>query len=223
MLFDWLVIGQVLATNPAHAVRGPKHVVRRGKTPVLTEDQARRLLDSIDTSTLVGLRDRALIAVMTYVFARIGAVVGMRVEDYYPEGKRWWVRLHEKGGKRHEMPAHHKLEAFLDEYVKAAGIAEDGRSPLFRSTAGRTGLLTASPMNRIDAYRIVRRRTAEAGLKGKLGCHVFRATGITAYLEAGGSLENAQAMAAHESPRTTKLYDRTGDQVTLDEVERIRI
>jgi integrase/recombinase XerD len=223
MLFDWLVIGQVLATNPAHAVRGPKHVVRRGKTPVLTEDQARHLIESIDTSTLIGLRDRALIAVMTYAFARIGAVVGMRVEDYYPEGKRWWVRLHEKGGKRHEMPAHHKLEAYLDEYVKAAGIAEDGRSPLFRSAAGRTGLLTESPMNRIDAYRMIRRRTVEAGLKGKFGCHVFRATGITAYLEAGGTLENAQAMAAHESPRTTKLYDRTGDQITLDEVERIRI
>jgi site-specific recombinase XerD len=112
MLFDWLVIGQVLAVNPAHAVRGPKHVVKRGKTPVLTEEEARRLLDSIDTSTLVGLRDRALIGVMTYAFARIGAVVAMKVEDYYPAGKRWWVRLHEKGGKRHEMPAHHKLEAF---------------------------------------------------------------------------------------------------------------
>src|SRR5271155_690951 len=158
MLFDWLVVGQVLAVNHAHAVRGPKHVVRRGKTPVLTEEEARRLLESIDTSTLVGLRDRALIGAMTYTFARIGAVVGMRVEDYYPAGKRWWLRLHEKGGKRHDMPVHHKLEQFLDEY-----------------------------------------------------------------LEAGGSLENAQAMAAHESPRTTKLYDRTDDAITLDEVERIAI
>ena len=223
MLFDWLIIGQVLAVNPAHAVRGPKHVVRRGKTPVLTEEQARHLLDSIDLTTLVGLRDRALIGVMIYSFARIGAVVTMRVEDYYPAGKRWWLRLHEKGGKRHEMPTHHKLEQFLDEYLAAAGIREDGKTPLFRSAAGRTGMLTDRPMHRVDAYQMVRRRTAEAGLKGKLGCHVFRATGITAYLEAGGSLENAQAMAAHESPRTTKLYDRTGDEITLDEVERITI
>jgi site-specific recombinase XerD len=96
MLFDWLIIGQILAVNPAHAVRGPKHVVRRGKTPVLSEDQARRLLETIDESTLVGLRDRALIGVMIYSFARIGAVVGMRVEDYYPGGKRWWLRLHER-------------------------------------------------------------------------------------------------------------------------------
>ena len=222
-LFDWLVVGHILAINPAHAVRGPKYVIKRGKTPVLTEDQARRLIESIDTSTLVGLRDRALIGVMTYAFARIGAVVGMRVEDYFPNGKRWWVRLHEKGGKRHEMPAHHKLEAFLDEYLAAAGIRDDGKGPLFRSARGRTGKLTGEAMHRIDAYRMIRRRAAEAGFKQKLGCHVFRATGITAYLEAGGTLENAQAMAAHESPRTTKLYDRTGDEITLDEVERIMI
>jgi len=223
MLFDWLVTGQVVAVNPAHAVHGPKHVVKRGKTTVLTAEQARELLDSIDTSTVVGLRDRALISVMTFAFARIGAVVAMRVEDYYPQGKRWWVRLHEKGGKRHEMPAHHTLEAYLDAYLEAAGIRDDAKGPLFRSAVGRTGELTAKPMNRVDAYRMIQRRAAELGMRIKVGCHTFRATGITAYLEAGGTLENAQAMAAHESPRTTKLYDRTGDEITLDEVERITI
>jgi site-specific recombinase XerD len=223
MLFDWLVTGQVVATNPAHSVRGPKHVVKTGKTTVLDADQARKLLDSIDTSTVVGLRDRALISVMTFAFARIGAVVGMRVEDYYPKGKRWWVRLHEKGGKRHEMPAHHNLEAYLDAYIEAAGIRDAAKAPLFRSAAGRTGTLTEKPMNRVDAWRMIQRRAADLGTRIKIGCHTFRATGITAYLEAGGTLENAQAMAAHESPRTTKLYDRTGDQITLDEVERISI
>jgi site-specific recombinase XerD len=223
MLFDWLVTGQVVATNPAHSVRGPKHVVKTGKTTVLDADQARKLLDSIDTTTLVGLRDRALISVMTFAFARIGAVVAMRVEDYYPKGKRWWVRLHEKGGKRHEMPAHHNLEAYLDAYIEAAGIRDEGKAPLFRSAAGRTGALTDRPMNRVDAWRMIQRRAADLGFKVRIGCHTFRATGITAYLDAGGTLENAQAMAAHESPRTTKLYDRTGDQITLDEVERIAI
>jgi site-specific recombinase XerD len=130
MLFDWLVTGQVVATNPAHSVRGPKHVVKTGKTTVLTGEQARELLDSIDTSTVVGLRDRALISVMTFAFARIGATVAMRVEDYYPKGKRWWVRLHEKGGKRHEMPAHHNLEAYLDAYIKAAGIGDETPAPV---------------------------------------------------------------------------------------------
>ena len=223
MLFDWLVTGQIVATNPAHSVRGPKHVVKTGKTTVLDADQARKLLDSIDTSTVVGLRDRALISVMTFAFARISAVVAMRVGDYYPNGKRWWVRLHEKGGKRHEMPAHHNLEAYLDAYIEAAGIRGADKAPLFRSAAGRTGTLTEKPMNRVDAWRMVQRRAADLGTRVKIGCHTLRATGITAYLEAGGTLENAQAMAAHESPRTTKLYDRTGDEITLDEIERISI
>jgi hypothetical protein len=117
----------------------------------------------------------------------------------YPAGKRWRLRLHEKGGKRHQMPVHHKLEQFLDEYLEASGIRGDGKTPLFRSAAGKTGRLTENPLHRVDAYQMIRRRTAEAGFKVNLGCHVFRATGITAYLEAGGTLENAQAMAAHES------------------------
>src|SRR5580704_9650103 len=160
---------------------------------------------------------------MTYAFARIGAVVAMRVEDYFANGKRWWVRLHEKGGKRHEMPAHHKLEAYLDEYLRAAGLGDEPKSPLFRSARGRTRELNREAMHRVDAWRMIQRRAAELGLKVKIGCHTFRATGITAYLEAGGTLENAQLMAAHESPRTTKLYDRTGDEITLDEVEKIAI
>src|SRR3954454_15198571 len=114
------------------------------------------------------------------------------------------------------MPAHHKLEAYLDEYLDVAGIRSQGRSPLFRSTIGKTGVLTGFPMHRIDVWRMIRRRVADAGMSVKIGCHTFRATGITAYLEAGGTLENAQAMAAHESPRTTKLYDRTADVITLD-------
>ena len=123
MCFDWLVVGQILPMNPASSVRGPTHVVKRGKTPVLTSKDARKLLDSIDTSTLIGLRDRALISVMIYSFARVSAVVGMRVEDYYQNGKRSWFRLHEKGGKFHEVPAHHNAEAYLDEYLHAAGLS----------------------------------------------------------------------------------------------------
>lgn len=223
MLFDWLAAGGILAANPAAPVRGPKHVVKRGRTPVLTADEARLLLDSIDVSTVVGLRDRALIALMTYTFARISASIAMRVEDYYPEGKRWWVRLHEKGGKEHAMPAHHNLEAWMDAYLHAAGLADQRKTPLFRTTRARTGLLTTDGMTRVDAWRMIRRRASDAGLDVAVCCHTFRATGITAYLDNGGTLEKAQMMAAHESPRTTKLYDRTNDAITLDEVERIAI
>jgi integrase/recombinase XerD len=121
------------------------------------------------------------------------------------------------------MPAHHTLEAYLDAYIQAAGIGNEGKSPLFRSAVGRTDTLTDKPIDRVAAWRMVQRRAADLGMRIKVGCHTFRATGITAYLEASGTLENAQAMAAHESPRTTKLYDRTGDEITLDEVERISI
>ena len=138
MLFDWLVTGQIVPANPATSVRGPTYAIKHGKTPVLSAEEARLLLSSMDTSHVVGLRDRALIGMMTYTFARVGAVLAMRVQDYYPAGKRWWVRLHEKGGKHHEMPAHHKLEQFLDEYVRAAGIGEEKKGWLFRTALGKT-------------------------------------------------------------------------------------
>ncbi len=222
MLVDWLVTGQVLPTNPAASVRGPKHVVKRGKTPVLKADQARALLDSMETDSIVGLRDRALIGLMCYTFARVSAAIGMKVEDYYQSGKRWWFRLHEKGGKRHEVPAHHNAEAYMDAYLGGAGIAEEKKSPLFR-TINQHRQLTQAAMTRVDVFRMIKRRASQAGLPASTCCHTFRATGITAYLENGGTIENAQAIAAHESPRTTKLYDRTGDEITLDEVERIGI
>ena len=222
MLFDWLVIGQVIPANPASSVRGPKHVVKRGKTPVLTPAEARQLLDSIDTHSIVGLRDRALIGVMVYSFARVGAVTAMRVTDYYSEGKRWWFRLHEKGGKRHEVPAHHNAEAYMGTYLEATGIAEEKRRPLFRSV-DRRRRLTTQPMARTDVLRMIKRRAKAVGLPPTISCHTFRATGITAFLDNGGTIENAQAIAAHESPRTTKLYDHTSDELTLDEIERIAI
>jgi site-specific recombinase XerD len=222
MLFDWLVIGQVIATNPASSVRGPKYVVKRGKTPVLKADQARALLDSIETGTVIGLRDRALIGLMVYTFARVSAAAGMRIEDYYQNGKRSWFRLHEKGGKRHEVPAHHNAEAYIDAYLAAASITDQKEDPLFRSVDKRRKL-TGNPMTRTDVLRMIKRRALGAALPASTCCHTFRATGITAYLENGGTIENAQAIAAHESPRTTKLYDRTSDEITLDEVERIAI
>ena len=223
MLLDYLVVGQVIPMNPASSVRGPKYRVEKGKTPVLSPEDARLLLDSIDTTSVVGLRDRAFIAVMAFSFARVSAVTGMKVEDYYPNGKRWWFRLTEKGGNFIERPAHHCAEAYLDAYIQAAGIAGANKTPLFRAAAGKTGRLRERPMSRVDAYRMVKRRVKAASLSSRLCNHTFRATGITAYLLNGGTLEKAQMMAGHRSARTTKLYDRRGDEVTLDEVEKIVI
>ena len=109
-------------------------------------------------------------------------------------------------------------------YIDAAGIAEDRKGWLFRTARGHNGtMLSANPMGQPDAWRMIRRRAAAAGIAGAIGCHTFRATGTTAYLSNGGALEHAQEMAAHESPRTTKLYDRTKERLTQDEVERIRL
>jgi site-specific recombinase XerD len=198
MLFDWLVVGQTLNVNPAHAVRGPKHVVKKGKTPVLAADEARILLNSIDTCSVIGLRDRALIALMAYTFARIGAAVGMRVEDYYIQGRRGWVRLYEKGGKQHEVPANHNLDEYLEAYIKGAGLGSDPKRFLFCTAIGKTDALTERPMSQSDAYRMVRRRARDAGILTKIGNHTFRATGITAFLKNGGKLEIAQQIAADE-------------------------
>ena len=219
MLFDWLVTGHVIAVNPAHAVHSPKHVVGKGKRPVLQAGEARTLLAAIDTGPLIGLRDRALIGTMVYTFARVDAVLAMRVKDYFIQGRRGWVRLHEKGGKEHEVPCHHALERFLDEYIAAAGIAGDADGLLFRSVGRRTG--HAQALWQQDVYRMVQRRAAAAGIATKIGNHTFRATGITAYLRNGGTLEHAQTIANHSSPRTTKLYDRRSDAISLDEVEII--
>jgi site-specific recombinase XerD len=223
MLFDWLITGQVLPTNPAAAVRGPKHVVKTGKTPVLEGEEWRKLLDSIPAVTLRDVRDRALIATLTYSFARINAALKMKVEDLRPRGAGWTVRLHEKGGKQHAMPCHHALAEALRAYIDAAGIAEDRKGWLFRTSRGHDGnILSDQKMGQSDAWRMIRRRAKAAGIDAPIGNHTFRATGITAYLANGGALEHAQEMAAHESPRTTKLYDRTKERLTQDEVERIR-
>ncbi len=222
MLYDWLIIGQVCAFNPAQAVRGPKHVVNKGLTPVLSDDEMVQLLSSIDTSHVVGLRDRALIGMMVYTFGRVGAVTEMNVRDYFPQGKRWHVRLHEKGGKEHEMPVHSVLEKYLDEYLHVAGIAEEKNTPLFPTTYRKTKRLTGNRIHQRNVLDMIQKRARQAGIATPITNHSFRATGITNYLRNGGTREKAQYMANHSSARTTQLYDRREDEVTVQEIEKVR-
>jgi site-specific recombinase XerD len=223
MMFDWLATGGVMPFNPASAVRGPRHVVKRGKTPVLASDEARQLIDHIDVGTPAGLRDRALIGLMIYTFARIGAATTMKVGDVYVQNRRLWVRLQEKGGKAVDLPCHHNLETYLHAYLDGTGITEDQDGPLFRTIGRGTGRLTRTVLPSANAYAMVQRRAKAAGIKTRIGNHTFRATGITAYLKNGGTLERAAAIANHASTRTTQLYDRRSDEVNLDEIERILI
>lgn len=238
MLFDWLVTGQVLRANPAHAVRGPRHVVLKGKTPILSAEETRALLDSIPIERvirtnadgnpltapgLLGLRDRAIIAAMVFTFARVGAMVAMTVEDYYAQGKRSWLRLHEKGGKQHEMPAHHYpggVHRRLHQRGRHRGRQQ--RPPLPHRARHRPNPHQESPAHRRrvsdDPPEDQADRHTHQGWLPQLPGHRHHC-----YLEGKGSLEKAQRMACHASPRTTKLYDRTGDQISLDEVEKIVI
>lgn len=222
MLFDYFVTGGILQVNPAASVKGPKHIVVKGKTPVLQPKDARHLLNSISTGTIGGLRDRALIALMLFTFARVGAAVAVDVDDVYQNGRRWWVRLKEKGGRQHEMPLNHNAEEALMAYFDAGYLHGQVGTPLFR-TLDRKRNLTENRLYRQDAWAMVKRCALRAGLGGQFSNHTMRATGITAYMMAGGTLEKAQQMAAHASSRTTNMYNRADDAVTLDEVERILI
>jgi integrase len=160
---------------------------------------------------------------MVYSFARIGAAIGMRVEDVYSQNRRLWVRLHEKGGKQHAMPCHHNLESYLHEYIDGAGLANDPKALLFQTYSRSTRQLAGNPLPQANAYAMIQRRARTAGITTKIGNHTFRATGVTAYLKNGGTLEKAAQMANHASTRTTQLYDRRAEEVTLDEVERILV
>lgn len=226
-LFTWLQQQGVLVENPAANVKGPKHRVKIGKTPVLNAEEMRQLLDSFDTSHIIGLRDRAIISLMTFTFARISAVVDMNIEDYLLKGSRHWVRLHEKGGKYLEVPLHHLADDYLHTYIDGAawqlGKSWEKGTPLFRAQQkGRLRLLGKHRLHRCDAWAMIKRRAADADITTDICNHTFRGTGITNYLENGGNRDTAQELAGHEDIRTTALYDRRSSKISLDEIERMR-
>ena len=220
-LFAWWVEKGVLERNPVREVKTERFSRTEGKTPAFELEDMQKLLGSFDTESLMGLRDRALIGVMAFTFARVEAAVGLKLKDYYPLGKRYYLRLDEKGGKQREIPCHNLLEVYLDAYIEAAGIAGERDAPLFRSGRGRTGLLTDKGVSRTDAYAMVQRRVKGAGIEGRFSCHSFRATGITNFLENGGLLEKAQWIAGHSDSRTTKLYDRRNLKASVTDIEKI--
>ena len=209
MLCDYLVVHGVLRMNPAAAVRGPKYSAKRGKTPVLSGAEARGFLEAIETKTLLGLRDRALVAVMVYTFGRVGAVTHMRVEDFYPQGKRWWFRLHEKGGKRHEVPAHHLAEAYVDAYLDKAGLRDDRKGWLFRAV-NRKRQLTIRRLHEVDVFRMIKRRASAGGVPESTCCHTFRgsdaSSGLSLILVAGEAVRRIRRHAQVDAcPRVAAL------------------
>lgn len=230
-LFRWLVTHQVIPRSPASEVNGPKHSVRVGKTPVLSTDEARRFMRWLPARSIVDLRDRALIATMTYAFARVSATVGLNSKSIRVHDSRWMLKLEEKGGKTIDVPCHHNLEAWLRAYVEAADLRDKGDVPIFQTVNGRgmAATLTGERMSSQRAYEMVLRRAWQAYKDGAISTgwltpHSFRAIGITAYLEdPAARLEVAQHIAGHAKPETTQLYDRRAEKISLDEIERIGI
>lgn len=219
-LFDHLTTGGVVPFNPASPVKGPRHKQVKGKTPVLSADEAAAVLASCNPTTIVGLRDRALFSVMLYSFARVSAVLATRVEDYYKKSGRGWLRLHEKGGRFHEVPLHHLADEALTTYLTAAAIT-DKKAPIFQATDPMTGRVADRVMSRASALERVKHAATVTELGDKISNHSFRATGITLYRKAGGTLDRAQQLAGHANAETTRLYDRSDDEVSASEVERI--
>ena len=222
--FDELVVRHVIVLNPALSVRGERHQVIEGKTPEILIEQARRLLLSIATNHMVGLRDRAIVAMMIYTAARVGAVARLRRADFYDLGDQMCLRFHEKGGKVREIPVRHDLLHFIKAYLDAAGLnADESQSPFFRTAVRRSKRLTMNGMTADDMARMVKRRLHDAGLSTRLSPHSFRVMTITDLLEQGVPLEDVQYLAGHADPRTTRLYDRRQRRVTRNIVERISV
>jgi len=223
-LFDVLVRRHAVVLNPAASVRTERHQVIEGKTPEITVAQARRLLASIDTSNVVGLRDRAIIATLIYTAARVGAVARLARCDLYDVGDQFCFRFLDKGGKSREIPVRHDLQRYLFAYLDAAGLrAADQNSPLFRTTVRRLRTLTPKAMTAGDIGRMVKRRLRDARLPGRISSHSFRVATITVLLSDGVPLDDVQYLAGHADPRTTRLYDRRQRRVTRNIVERISI
>lgn len=224
--FDKLTERHAVVLNPALSVRGPKVRTAEGKTPAFQSDEARAFLRSIPNTDLVGLRDRALLSVLVYTAARVGAVSKLTLGDFYQGGReRWYLHFEEKGGKHREIPVREDLRELLGAYLKAAGLSSAPPStPLFQTVGWKTLALTGNTISQDDALKMVKRRLRKAGFPtAKFTCHSFRATTITDLLKQGVPLTDCQKLAGHSDPRTTKLYDRSDREITQNIVDRISI
>lgn len=223
--FDGLVTRHAVMLNPAASVRGERYSVIEGKTPEVTVKQARKLLLSIDTTDIVGLRDKAIISVLIYTAARVGAVSKLRVKNLYDSGDQYCLHFDDKGGKSREIPVRHDLQTLLFDYLERADLqlGHDDSRPLFTTSIKKTKELTMRSMTAGDIGRMVKRRMAACGLPRRLSPHSFRVTTITDLLEQGVPLEDVQNLAGHADPRTTRLYDRRNKKITRNIVERISV
>ncbi len=221
---DVLVQRHVIVLNPALSVRTERYSATEGKTPEITVEQSRQLLNAIPSESVVDFRDRALIATLIYTAARAGAVAKLRLKDLEFDGVQFSLKFNEKRGKARSIPVRADLQRVLQEYVVAGGLEAAGKeSPVFRTASGRRGTLSRRAMNGVDICRMVKRRLKAAGLPGLISPHSFRSMAATDLLLHGVALEDVQFLLGHSDSRVTKLYDRRQKQITRNIVERISV
>lgn len=222
MFFGILVERHLVILNPTLGVKLQREKLEEGKTAMLHPKEARRLLQSIDTSSIVGLRDYAIIATLIGTAARAGAVANLKVKSLKHDGTQYLLRFREKGGKVIPIPVRHDLESVLLAYLNQAGLTgAPPRSPLFRTAIAKKNLLTDRAMIGNDVYRMFKRRCRQAGLPPDRTPHSSRTLAATDLLDQDVPLEHVQRLLGHSDPRTTQIYDRRRRSVTRNVVERL--
>jgi site-specific recombinase XerD len=219
---DLLVQRHVMLLNPALSVRTERYSSLEGKTPEITREQARRLLDSIPLQSPADRRDKAVLATLIYTAARVGAVAKLRLRDFTDDGQQSVLKFREKGGIDRTIPVRHDLQQWLTEYRELLGSSEDRAAPLFR-TLTRSGTLSDHPLSAIDISRLLKRRLQAAGLSTSPSPHSFRSLAATDLLLQGVPLEDVQYLLGHSDVRVTRLYDRRQRRVTRNIVEQIKV
>jgi integrase/recombinase XerD len=223
LLFDSLMMRGVVEYNPAARARPPRLVRESSQTPVFEEAEIVAFLDSIGLNSLKDIRDKALFCVLLYSWCRVSALINLSVGDYYERGGTRWLRFQEKRGKQHEVPVHSKAKEAVDLWLERSYLASKPSAPLFPSFGKNRETVELRRLDRRSVLKLVEKRAKASGILKQVCCHSFRATGVTEYMNSGGTIEIAQRIAGHTSPSTTRIYDRSGDQLTLQEIERVQI
>jgi integrase/recombinase XerD len=223
LLFDSLMMRGVVEYNPAPRAKPPRLVRESSHTPVFEEAEIVAFLDLISSESLKDVRDKAIFSVLFYSWCRVSALINLTVADYYERGGTRWLRFQEKRGKEHDVPVHSKAKEAVDLWLERSCLVSNPSAPLFPSFGKNRETIESRRLDRRSVLKLVEKRARRSGILKRVCCHSFRATGVTEYMNSGGTIEIAQRIAGHTSPATTRIYDRSGDRLTLEEIERVQI
>ena len=226
LLFDELLEQGVVELNPAARTKPPRLQRESSHTPVFEAAEIKAFLGAIKLECLRDVRDKALFCVLAYSWARVSAVAALNVEDYFERKGTRWLRFQEKRGKIHEVPVHSEAREAVDRWIAASGLGPS--APLFPAFAPDKQTFAKDKetnelrhLDRGGIFWLLQARAKASGLEKKVCVHSFRATGITEYLNAGGSIHIAKRIAGHSQLSTTQIYDHSGDGGMIAAIEKV--